>query len=163
MDTAFASLPKEGTRAPAFTAPDQNGSLQTLAQYTGKWVLLYFYPKDNTPGCTAEACGLRDNFSDLSAAGVVILGVSTDTSNSHKEFAKKHKLPFILLADVEKNLVQKYGVRGEKRFLGKTYHGTRRVSFLINPEGIIAKVYPAVKPRGHAQEVLTDIGAFSHP
>lgn len=155
------TLPKAGTQAPEFSAPDQDGALHSLARYKGKWILLYFYPRDNTPGCTVEACGLRDNFSALTKAGIVILGVSTDSSTSHKKFAQKHKLPFTLLADDSKVLVSLYGVWGEKKFLGKTFHGTRRASFLISPDGVITKVYEKVKPLGHAQEVLDDVRAFA--
>lgn len=155
------TLPKAGTRAPEFSVSDQDGAKHSLAQYKGKWVLLYFYPRDNTPGCTVEACGLRDNFSALTKAGIVILGVSTDSSTSHKKFAQKHKLPFTLLADDSKALVSLYGVWGEKKFLGKSFHGTHRASFLISPDGVIAKVYEKVKPLGHAQEVLDDVRGFA--
>lgn len=145
--------------APDFSLPDQNGVTHTLAQYRGRWVVLYFYPKDMTPGCTTEACAFRDGFSELKKSGAVILGVSTDSVSSHERFAKKHALPFPLLADVEKAVVKLYNVWGSKRFLGRSFLGTKRISFLIRPDGRIAKIYDKVKPRSHPDEVLRDIAA----
>ncbi len=145
---------KEGAAAPEFTLPDQDGKTHSLADYKGKWVLLYFYPKDDTPGCTKEACMIRDAFPDFGKLGIAVLGVSIDPPASHKKFAEKHALPFTLLADTEKKAVHAYGVWGKKKFMGREYEGTLRTSFLIDPEGKVAKVYEDVKPETHADEVL---------
>ena len=150
-------MPKVHTRAPDFALPDQDGKEHALADYRGKWVLLYFYPKDDTPGCTIEACAFRDQFKDFASIGAVVLGVSTDGVASHKKFAGTYELPFTLLADEYKEVVGRYGVFGEKKFMGKTYMGTVRTSFLIDPEGNIAKVYEKVKPELHAAEVVADL------
>ena len=150
-------MPKAGSRAPAFTLADQDGKEHSLSEYAGKWVLLYFYPKDDTPGCTIEACAIRDQFKDFKKIGAVVLGVSTDSVKSHKKFADAYELPFTLLADPHKEVVGKYGVFGEKKFMGKTYMGTARTSFLIDPKGDIAKVYEKVKPEAHAAEVIADL------
>ena len=147
----------KGQPAPDFTLPDQDGTMHTLASYRGKWVLLYFYPKDNTPGCTAEARAIRDQFQDFQKIDAVVLGVSTDSVQSHKKFASAYQLPFTLLADEDKKVVALYGVFAEKKFLGKTYMGTMRTSFLIDPTGKIARVYEKVKPEKHASEVLADL------
>jgi thioredoxin-dependent peroxiredoxin len=155
------SMPTIGQQAPDFTLPDQNGEPHTLSSYRGKWVLLYFYPKDDTPGCTIEACTIRDQFQDFEKINAVVLGVSTDSVASHKKFEKKYELNFPLLADEMKEVVGTYGVFGEKKFLGKTYMGIRRTSFLIDPEGKIAKVYEGVKPLVHAKEVLADLSALA--
>lgn len=150
-------MPKIGSRAPTFILSDQDGTNHSLSEYRGKWVLLYFYPKDDTPGCTIEACTFRDQFKDFNTIGAVILGVSTDSVASHKKFVHAYKLPFTLLADEHKEVVGKYGVFGEKKFMGRTYMGTMRTSFLINPSGKIAKVYEKVKPEKHASEVIADL------
>ncbi len=150
-------LLKVGDIAPEITLADQDGTTRSLSQYKGQWVLVYFYPKDNTPGCTTEACSLRDSFPTFDKHTCVVLGVSTDSVASHKKFARKFNLPFILLADTEKKTVADYGVWGEKKFMGRTYIGTARTSFLINPQGIIYKVYEKVNPVTHAKEVLADI------
>ena len=149
-----------GVRAPTFTLEDQGGKEHSLADYAGKWVLLYFYPKDDTPGCTIEACTIRDQFKDFTKIGAVVLGVSTDSVASHKKFAEKYGLPFTLLADVNKEVVGAYGVFGEKKMMGKTYMGVRRTSFLIDPEGKVAKVYEKVKPEAHAAAVIADLKAL---
>ena len=154
-------IPKTGSPAPDFTLPDQDGKNHTLSEYAGKWVLLYFYPKDDTPGCTIEACTIRDQFKDSNTIGAVVLGVSTDSVASHKKFATAYELPFTLLADVNKEVVGKYGVFGEKKFMGKTYMGTSRTSFLIDPSGTIVKVYEKVKPELHAAEVIADVKQLS--
>jgi len=146
-----------GTKAPAFTLPDQNGKPHALIAYKGKWVLLYFYPKDDTPGCTKEACTIRDAYAEFKKEGIVVLGVSTDSVKSHKKFAEKYELPFTLLSDEDKEVVTKYGVWGKKKFMGKEYMGTKRDSFLINPNGVIAKIYEGVKPADHADEVLATV------
>ena len=135
--------------------------MHALSDYAGKWVLLYFYPKDDTPGCTLEACQIRDQFQDFGSIGAVVLGVSTDSVASHAKFAKKYDLPFTLLADTNKEVVGKYGVFGEKKFMGRTYMGTMRTSFLIRPDGTIAKVYEKVKPETHAAEVIADLGSLA--
>ena len=153
-------MPKTGSKAPDFTLSDQDGKEHLLSDYAGKWVLLYFYPKDDTPGCTIEACTIRDQFKDFKKIGAVVLGVSADSAASHKKFATKFELPFILLADVNKEVVGKYGVFGEKKFMGRTYMGIMRTSFLIDPKGKIAKVYEKVKPELHATEVIADLKAF---
>lgn len=154
-------MPEVGKKAPAFTLPDQDGKEHSLKDYAGKWVLIYFYPKDDTPGCTIEACTIRDQFKDFKKIGAVVLGVSTDSVKSHKKFADAYELPFTLLADEKKEMVGEYGVWGEKKFMGRTYMGTKRVSFLINPEGKIAKVYENVKPADHAAEVVKDLKEMS--
>lgn len=156
------TIPTEGQQAPDFTLPDQDGVTHTLSSYEGKWVLLYFYPKDDTPGCTIEACMIRDQFKDFTKIDAVVLGVSTDSVASHKKFATAYELPFTLLADETKEVVGMYGVFGEKKMMGRTYMGTRRTSFLIDPEGKIAKVYAKVKPESHATEVLADLATLSH-
>ncbi len=150
-------IPLAGTRAPGFSLPDQDGKMHALSDYRGKWVLLYFYPKDDTPGCTIEACTIRDQFKDFADVGAVVLGVSTDTVASHKKFADAYELPFTLLADANKEVVGMYGVFGERKMMGKTYMGTARTSFLIDLEGMIAKVYEKVKPERHAAEVIADL------
>lgn len=147
---------KEGTKAPEFSLPDQNGKMHALADYRGKWVLLYFYPKDNTTGCTKEACAIRDNFSGFKTAKTVVLGVSVDSVASHKKFEEKYELPFTLLADEKKEAVKLYGVWGKKKFMGREYMSTKRQSFLIDTKGNIKKIYEEVKPAEHAEEVLAD-------
>lgn len=146
-----------GTHAPEIHLPGSDGMMHTLSEYAGTWVLLYFYPKDSTPGCTIEACSLRDVWDDLQKHNCTVLGVSTDSVASHTKFSDKHDLPFLLLADEDKVVVNAYGVWGKKKFMGKEYMGTSRTSFLINPEGKIAKVYENVKPLSHAVEVLRDL------
>ncbi len=153
-------VPRVGIRAPAFTAFDQDGVKRTLSHYKGKWVLLYFYPKDDTPGCTKEACMLRDGFPLFEKIDAVILGVSVDSVKSHQKFIQKYNLPFTLLADESKEIVTAYGVWGKKKFMGREYVGTFRKSFLIDPKGRIAKVYDDVKPAIHADEVLADLKTY---
>jgi peroxiredoxin Q/BCP len=149
-----------GAQAPDFHLVDQTGHSHQLADYQGQWLLLYFYPKDDTPGCTTEACQLRDHWQQLQELGVTVLGVSGDSAASHRKFADKHQLPFALLADQDKELMRAYGVLAEKSIFGKTFLGVKRSSFLIDPAGKIAKVYPAVKPATHAEQVLTDVRAL---
>ena len=145
---------KEGDKAPDFSALTQEGKTVSLADFAGRNVLLYFYPKDDTPGCTREACGFRDSFAAFRKKRVVVLGVSPDSVKSHLKFAEKFELPFPLLADEEKRIVQAYGVWGQKQFMGRSYMGTHRVSFLIGPDGRIRKTWPKVKPDEHPAEVL---------
>lgn len=152
---------KEHQKAPDFALPDQDGKKHKLSDYKGQWVLIYFYPKDDTPGCTTEACTLRDNFPSFKKLKIQVFGISIDSVASHNKFAKKYKLPFILLADEDKKVVQKYGVWQEKSMYGKKYMGTLRNSYLISPDGKIAKIYEKVKPANHAEEVLADIKEFS--
>jgi peroxiredoxin Q/BCP len=145
---------KAGDSAPEFSAATNGDGKVSLADFRGKNVVLYFYPKDDTPGCTKEACAFRDHFAEFKKAGAVVLGVSTDAVKSHDKFAVKFKLPFTLLADEDKKIVQAYGVWGEKSFMGRKYQGTHRVTFLIGPDGRIKKIWPKVKPDEHAEEVL---------
>lgn len=148
---------KIGQIAPDFTLPDQNGVNHTLSQYKGHFVLLYFYPKDNTPGCTAEACSLRDSLAEFENLDTVVLGVSIDTKASHKSFTNKYNLPFTLLADTDKKVVNLYQVWALKKFMGREYMGTQRTSFLIGKDGIIIKIYEDVKPTDHSSQVLKDL------
>jgi len=150
-----------GDAAPAFTLRDQDGKEHALKDYKGSWVLLCFYPKDDTPGCTIEACTIRDQLKDFKKIGATVLGVSTDSVASHKKFATAYELPFTLLADENKEVVGRYGVFGEKKFMGRTYMGTTRTSFLIDPKSKIAKVYEKVKPLAHAAEVIADLKELS--
>ena len=145
---------KEGEKAPTFNALTSGGGKISLADFKGQNVILYFYPKDDTPGCTKEACNFRDSFDEFRKRGAIILGVSPDSVKKHDKFVEKYKLPFVLLADDEKKIVQDYGVWGEKMFMGRKYMGVHRVTFLIGPDGKIKKIWPKVKPEEHAQEVL---------
>jgi thioredoxin-dependent peroxiredoxin len=148
------SLLAVGTQAPEFTTTDQDGKAHTLSDFKGKKVILYFYPKDNTSGCTKEACAFRNNFAKFRQLNVEILGVSIDSEKSHKSFVQKYDLPFTLLADTDKRLVEAYGAWGEKSMYGKKYMGTNRVTYLIDEEGKIRAVFPKVKPDAHADEIL---------
>ncbi|HYE23407.1 MAG TPA: thioredoxin-dependent thiol peroxidase [Candidatus Paceibacterota bacterium] len=154
-------IPTVDTAAPDFALPDQDGVIHALRQYRGKWVLVYFYPKDDTPGCTKEACAIRDADPDLSSLGAVVLGISADSVKSHKKFAQKYELAFPLLADEERVAIDAYGVWGDKKFMGREYEGILRTSFLVDPQGVIRKVYENVKPEGHAAEVLEDLKSMS--
>lgn len=144
----------EGATAPDFTINDQNGNPVSLHDFKGKKIALYFYPKDDTPGCTAQACNLRDNIALLKKKKIVVLGVSIDTEKKHKKFEDKYSLPFTLLADPERQLVELYGVWGEKKFMGRTYMGTHRVTFLINEEGIIEHIIDKVDTKNHTAQIL---------
>ena len=143
-----------GIPAPDFTLPDENGTLHKLSDYKGKPVVLYFYPKDDTPGCTTEACNFRDNYNAYVDADVIILGVSADSVKSHAKFKTKYNLPFPLLADEGHKICDVYGVWGLKKYVGKAYQGIYRTTFLIKPDGTIGKVFENVKPAEHAAEVL---------
>jgi peroxiredoxin Q/BCP len=149
---------KEGVTAPAFKTTNTNGESVSLKDFRGQKVVLYFYPKDDTPGCTKEACSFRDGFSKFKKRGITILGVSPDSEKSHQKFTAKYKLPFTLLADTDHSIADAYGVYGEKKFMGRTYMGIHRTTFLIDEKGKIKKVFEKVKPDDHADEVL---GAFS--
>lgn len=144
-----------------FTLLDQSGLSHSLHDYLGKWVVLYFYPKDDTPGCTTEACNFRDSFHELQKLGVVILGVSKDTVGSHAKFAEKYNLNFPLLSDPDHSVVEKYSAWGEKKFMGRIFLGILRTTYLINPKGEIAKIYPKVNPTVHAQEIINDLKNLS--
>lgn len=143
-----------GDQAPAFEAADQNGQLVKLSDFAGKKVVLYFYPKDDTPGCTAQACNLRDNYESLLQAGYVILGVSVDDEKSHQKFIKKYELPFPLLADTDHKIVEAYGVWVEKNMYGKTYMGTARTTFVIDESGKIAQIIRKVDTKDHTSQIL---------
>ena len=149
---------KEGDKAPEFSAPTNGGGHLALSDLKGRDVILYFYPKDNTPGCNKEACAFRDHFADFKKRGAVVLGVSTDPVKSHDKFVEKFELPFALLADEDRKIVEAYGVWGQKSFMGRKYLGTHRVTFLIGPDGTIKKIWPTVKPEEHAAEVLAALG-----
>jgi peroxiredoxin Q/BCP len=148
------------TPAPDFTLFDQNEDSHSLSQYKGKWLVIYFYPKDGTPGCTTEACTIAEVYDDFAKLGVTVIGVSKDSPQSHKKFAAKYKLPFRLLSDPNGTMIEAYGAWKEKSMFGKTALGTVRITYLVNPEGIIAKVYPKVDPASHALEMLKDIKAL---
>jgi peroxiredoxin Q/BCP len=148
---------KLNQKAPSFSLLDQDSVTHTLEQYLGKKVLLYFYPKDDTPGCTTEACNFRDGYQDFQDRGLVILGVSADSIKSHKKFADKYNLPFPLLSDETKAVCEAYGVWGKKKFMGHEYMGITRSSFLIDEEGNITKIYEEVKVGEHGEEVKRDV------
>src|ERR1700761_4119556 len=145
---------KEGNTAPEFSAMTNGGKKVSLADFKGKNVILYFYPKDDTPGCTKEACGFRDHFAEFRKRGALVLGVSKDPVNSHDKFVEKFDLPFPLLSDEDHKIAEAYGVWGERKFMGRTYMGMHRVTFLIGPDSRIKKIWPKVKPDEHAAEVL---------
>ena len=145
---------KEGAAAPAFTTKDAEGDIVRLKDFRGQKVVLYFYPKDDTPGCTKEACSFRDAFSKFKKRGIQVFGVSPDGEASHKKFAAKYKLPFTLLADTDNAISDTYDVYGQKKFMGRTYMGVNRTTFLIDEKGKIKKVFEKVKPEEHASEVL---------
>jgi peroxiredoxin Q/BCP len=147
-------MPKEGSAAPGFTTTDADGHTVNLKDFRGEKVVLYFYPKDDTPGCTKEACSFRDAFAEFKKRGIRILGVSPDKETKHKKFAEKYKLPFTLLADTNHAISEAYGTYGEKKFMGRTYMGVLRTTFLIDEKGKIKKIFEKVKPDEHAREVL---------
>lgn len=154
MTTELKLKLKEGDKAPDFSTLTNGGGTLSLADLKGKSVILYFYPRDDTPGCTKEACAFRDHFAAFKKKGAVVLGVSIDPVKSHDKFVEKFKLPFTLLADEDKQIVEAYGVWGQKSFMGRKYMGIHRVTFLIGPDGRIRKIWPKVKPEEHAAEVL---------
>ena len=149
---------KEGDAAPDFTARDAEGNEVNLSDLRGQKVVLYFYPKDDTPGCTREACSFRDGFAEFKRRGIEVLGVSTDDERSHREFAEKYGLPFQLLADTDHRVADLYGVYGERQFMGRKYMGVNRKTFLIDERGRISKVFDKVKVDEHADEVLQAFG-----
>lgn len=145
-------------QAPDFSLPDETGALRSLSDFRGKPVILYFYPKDDTPGCTLEACNFRDDYSAYERAGVVILGVSPDSPKSHAKFKAKYHLPFSLLADQEHQVCQLYGVWGPKKYMGREYEGVYRTTYLIDAQGQIVQVFENVKPAEHSKEILAALG-----
>jgi peroxiredoxin Q/BCP len=145
---------KEGSKAPMFEGIDQNGKTVKLTDFAGKKVVLYFYPKDNTPGCTAEACNLRDNHDSLLDKGFAVIGISPDNEKSHKGFAGKYSLPFPLIADTSKKIMNDYGVWGEKKLYGKSYMGVIRTTFIIDEKGIIEKIIEKVDTAGHTEQIF---------
>ena len=150
-----------GTKAPSFTLQTDEGASVSLRDYRGRKVVLYFYPKDDTPGCTTQACEFRDQWADVRAAGAVVLGVSPDGVASHQQFKAKFKLPFALLVDADHAVADAYGAWGDKSMYGRTYQGVLRSTVLINTEGLVARVFRNVKPKGHAAEVLAALGTIS--
>jgi len=145
---------KPGDKAPNFSLPNQNGETLSLKDFKGKKLVLFFYPKDNTPGCTAEACDLRDNFDTLKKQGYTLLGISPDSEKKHQNFIKKFDLPFSLLADTKQEMLQAYGCWGQKKFMGKEYIGVHRTTFLIDEKGKISEVITKVKTKEHAAQIL---------
>lgn len=152
---------KVGDKAPDFSLPSQKGEKHSLKETKGKWTLVYFYPRDNTPGCTREACTIRDAFPKFGKLKAVVFGISADSVESHKKFAQAFDLPFTLLSDPDKKALKAYGAWGKKKFMGREYMGIHRMSFLIDPKGKIAKIYEKVKPAEHADEVLKDLKELS--
>jgi peroxiredoxin Q/BCP len=148
------------TPAPAFTLPDQTGTMRSLADYAGQWLVVYFYPKDDTPGCTTEACSFRDEYGYLQEQGLHVVGISKDSVKSHAKFAEKYRLSFPLLADESLETIKAYGAWGAKKFMGREFDGTIRTTFLINPSGEIVKQYPKVTPKNHAVQIKEDFEAL---
>ena len=148
---------KIGDKAPAFEAVDQNGKNISLDDFKGSKVILYFYPKDDTPGCTAEACNLRDNYNVLLDKGFKIIGVSADSAASHKKFTEKYFLPFSLIPDTDKKIINAYGVWGKKKFMGKEYDGINRLTFVISEDGIILKIIDKVQTKDHSDQILAEV------
>jgi len=152
-----------GEAAPDFTAPTQDGTDLTLSDYRGQWVALYFYPKDDTPGCTKQACNLRDGLQELKQAGVAVVGVSDDDIESHHDFADSYDLPFPLVADPDREILHTYGVYGERSMYGNTFLGTKRTTYLIDPDGVIRHVFKAPKTDQHTGEILRKLEAVQDP
>lgn len=148
-------------KAPVFSLYDQNDKLHSLGDYSGKWVVIYFYPKDDTPGCTKEACGFRDLAGEYVKQGISVLGISKDSVASHKKFAEKFKLSFPVLSDESKEVIKAYGAWGEKKFMGRTFEGVLRKTFVVDPQGIIRKQYDKVNVLIHAGEIINDIKLLS--
>ncbi len=144
-------------RSPNFSLPDQNGKIHKLADYYGKWLIVYFYPKDATSGCTKEACNFRDSFYEFKKNNVEIIGISKDSTASHKKFEQKYNLNFTLLSDVEVEVIKEFGAWGKKKMMGREYDGVLRNTYLINPEGEIVRVYEKVDPATHVSQILKDI------
>ncbi len=151
---------KENDKAPNFKLPNQDGEPRKLTDFKGNWLLIYFYPRDNTPGCNKEACAMQSHLQKFNKLDLSVVGVSADSAKSHRKFADKFDLTFDLLSDEEQVMLKEYGVWGKKKFMGKEYMGITRSSCLVNPKGRVAKVYPKVKPEEHAAEVLADVKAL---
>lgn len=147
----------EGMKAPDFNLTDSEGNQHQLSDYEGETIVVYFYPKDDTPGCTKEACSFRDAYQDFREAGVEVIGISPDTEKSHKKFANKYDLPFTLLSDPDHKVSEAYGVWGLKKYMGREYEGIYRTTFVIGPDGEIKRVFENVKPSDHSQEVLEEV------
>jgi peroxiredoxin Q/BCP len=145
---------QEGGRAPAFSLKDDQGKTVKLSDFKGKKVVLYFYPRDNTPGCTKEACAFRDVYDEILAKGAVVIGVSADSADSHWKFRDQYSLPFYLLVDADHRIAETYGVWAEKKLYGKTYFGIVRSTFIIDERGVVVKIFPKVKPENHGREIL---------
>jgi len=143
-----------GTQAPPFKIEDSQGIMHSLTDYEGQTIVLYFYPKDDTPGCTKEACSFRDSYQDFKLSGVEVIGISPDSTQSHNKFADKYELPFILLSDPDHKVCKAYGVWGLKKYMGREYEGVYRTTYIIGPTGEIKRVFENVKPSDHSQEVL---------
>lgn len=155
------NLIQVGKKAPSFTLNDQNGKSHSLSEYKDTFVLIYFYPKDDTPGCTKEACSIRDNFPSFKKLDITVFGISADSEKSHKKFKEKYSLPFTLLSDPDHAVAESFGAWGRKKFMGREYDGIFRVSFLIGKDGKVLKVYDKVQPDQHAEEVLADLQALT--
>lgn len=157
LSMADPEFPQPGAQAPSFTFLDADGGEWKTTALAGKAFVVYFYPRDDTPGCTKEACGFRDAHADFARQGVTVIGVSPDDDDSHRKFRQKHDLPFGLAADTSHAIARAYGAWGPKKFMGREYEGVRRISFLVDSQGRIAKIYPKVKPTEHAREILADL------
>jgi peroxiredoxin Q/BCP len=149
---------EEGVKAPEFELKDSDGNTHKLSDYAGQTIVVYFYPKDNTPGCTKEACSFRDSYAEFRRADVTVIGISPDKVDSHKKFQEKYELPFTLLADPDHKVCQAYGVWGLKKMYGREYEGVFRTTYIVGPDGTIQKVFKNVKPTDHSQEVLSALG-----
>lgn len=149
-------------KATDFSLNDQHGKQHSLSHYRGKWVILYFYPKDDTPGCTKEACGFRDGIEEIKKLGAVVLGISSDSVLSHQKFARKYQLNFPILSDEKKEVIKAYEAWGKKKFMGKEYEGILRITYLINPQGEIVKKYEKVKPEIHSDEIIKDLKRYQN-
>jgi len=149
---------KEGDKAPSFSGKDQNGKTVSLSDFKGKRVILFFYPKDMTPGCTAEVCNLGENYSELQKQGFEVIGVSADSEERHQKFISKYELPYTLLADTELEIIKAYGVWGNKKFMGKEYDGIHRTTFIIGTDGVLEKVILKVKTKDHTAQILEELG-----
>jgi peroxiredoxin Q/BCP len=148
-----------GTKAPEFELTDSQGNLRKLTDYAGQTIVVYFYPKDDTPGCTKEACSFRDSYQEFKQAGVEVIGISPDNEKSHTKFIDKYELPFVLLSDPEHEVCEAFGVWGLKKYMGREYNGVFRTTFIIGPDGVIKRVFENVKPAEHSQEVLEAVEA----
>ncbi|HVZ66753.1 MAG TPA: thioredoxin-dependent thiol peroxidase [Patescibacteria group bacterium] len=147
-------------KAPSFELPDQNGEIHKLSDYLNKWLIVYFYPRDDTPGCTKEACSFRDSSSEFKKLGVEVVGISKDTVRSHKKFETKYKLNFTLLADPEHKVIEAYGAWGRKKFMGREFDGTLRNTYIVNPKGEIVKSYEKVNPLTNPSQILQDLASL---